>query len=221
MIRNLKAILLSAMAIMAMSAIASTASQAAEFHSEQSETTLTLTTDGTGKTSHQVFDAAGATVTCAGVSGHGLVTTPTATTVTLDVNYYGPCTFVGQSASVSMGSCDYTVTSHGTVSITDSTGGSCAANPITISVPSPPCTVTVSNAAGVNQNKHHIKFHNLGSGSSREVTIEPTVTGISYTATGSGCPTAGSASNGEYTTGNVIVTGEVKNGTTMVGVWWE
>ena len=221
MTRNLKALLVSAMAVLALGGMASTAAQAAEFHSEAGETTLTLKTDGTGKTSHQVIDYAGATVTCAGLSGHGLVTTPTATTVTLDVNYYGPCTFIGQSLSISMGSCDYTITSHGTFSITDATGGSCAANPITYTVPSPPCTVTMSNAGGANQNKHHVKFHNLGSGSSREVTLEPTVTGISYTATGSGCPIAGSASNGEFTTGNVIVTGEVKNGTTMVGVWWE
>ena len=226
MIRNLKALLLAAMAVLAMSAVASPAAQAAEFHSAAANTTLKITTDGTSKTAHQVFDAAGATVTCAGVSGHGLVNGSTTSTVTVEVDYEGPCTFVGQVATVEMGDCDYTFTSSGTVSITDKTGKHCGDNPIKIRVPSPFCEVTVSNthpkAGGgtttVNQELHEVTLHNINSNT--EITIEPHVTNIAYIAHGAGCPQIGTGEDGNYTTGNAIVTGEAVGGGAMVAINW-
>jgi hypothetical protein len=226
MIRNLKALLLAATAVLAVSAVGASAAQAALFHSEINNPTLTVKTDGAlnSKTAHQVFDAAGATVTAAGITGDGVAISPengTSTSVTVDVSYEKPITFVGQEANVEMRGCDYTVTSHGTVSLTNSTGKSCATEPIVVSVPSPPCTVTIGNAGGVNQNLHSIKFHNLGAGTNREVTIEANVTGITYHATGSGCPLTGTRSDGNYTTGNAIVTASNPVGGAMVGIWWE
>jgi hypothetical protein len=220
MIRNLKVLLLAMTAMLALSAVGAAASQAALFHSEATETTLTVKTDGANNTkqSHQVFDAAGATVTCGGVAGDSLIKEQTPTTVTAKVTYDTPCTFVGQSATINMGACDYAITAHGTVSIV---GAGCEASPITVTVPSPPCTVTISNAAGANQNLESITFKNLGAGTTREVTIEPHVTGISYSATGSGCPLTGARTDGNYTTGNALVSGDKPGTATQVGTWWE
>jgi len=221
MTRNLKALMVSALAVLAMGAVGAQGAQGAEFHSETAITTLTVKTDGTGKTAHHVLDYVAATVTCSGITGHGLINgTTTATTVTVEMQYEGPCTFVGQEAVISMGSCDFTYTSHGTLSFTDSTGGSCAANPATFTVPSPPCTVTVSNAGGRNQNLEGANYHNLGSGSNREITVESTVTGIHYTAHGAGCPKTGTFEDGTRTTANFIIKGETASGATT-GVWWE
>jgi len=220
MIRNLKALLLAVTAVLAMSAVASTAAQAAEFHSEITNTTLTVRSDSTGKTAHQVFDAANASVTCAGITGHGSIAAETETSATVEVNYTGACTFVGQNATVNMGQCDYTFTSHGKVSITNSTGGNCAAVPITITVPSPVCVVTVSNSGGKNQNLGNVTYNNIGTGEGRELTIEPNVTGIHYTAHGAGCLKVGTYEDGTYTTGNAFVTGETAGGI-MRGIWWQ
>jgi len=220
MIRNLKALLLAAVAVMAVSAVGASAGQAAEFHSSVAETKLTLTTDGTGKTAHQVFDAAGASITCAGIKGEGNLAVSTATSVTIDVTYEGPCTFVGQEATVDMKGCDYTFTSHGTVSLSSRTGKNCATEPITFSVPSPPCTVTVGSAGGANQNLESVTYHNITTSGVSEITVEPHVTGITYTATGSGCPETGTKTNGNYTTGNTIVTGS-SAASSMVNIFWE
>jgi len=221
MIRNLKALMLAGVAALALGAIGASAAQAAEFHSSAAETTVTLTTDGTGKNAHQVFDAAGASITCAGIAGDGTIKGSTATTVTLDVSYEGPCTFVGQAATVEMRGCDYTFTSHGTVSLTNATGKSCATEPIRFSVASPFCEVTIGNAGGINQNLESVKYSNITVGGVKEVTVEANVTNITYTASGAGCPETGTKSNGQYTTGNTIVTGEVPGTQTMVNVTWE
>jgi hypothetical protein len=223
MTRNLKALLVSAMAVLAMGAVGAQGAQGALFHSEIAQTTLTVKTDGelNTKTAHQVLDYAAATVTCAGVTGHGQISgNTTATAVTFEMQYESPCAFVGQAVTLNTGSCDFTYTSHGTLSFTDATGGSCAANPASFSVPSPPCTVTVSNASGVNQNLESVAYHNIGSGTTREITVEPKVTGIHYTALGAGCPKTGTFFDGARTTANFRITGEAVNGT-RVGVWLE
>jgi hypothetical protein len=228
MTRNLKALLVSAMAVLAMGAVGAQGAQGALFHSEINNPTLTVKTDGAlnSKTAHQVFDVAGATWTCAGVTGDGVPVGPvggTSTSLTLDVAYDSPCTYIGQELNIQMRGCDYTITSHGTFSFTNSTGKSCATEPIVVSVPSPPCTITMGNAGGVNQNLHSIKFHNLnpGGGVNREITLETAVTGVTYHATGSGCPLTGTRSDGSFTTGNAIVTAENPVGGSMVGIWWE
>jgi hypothetical protein len=224
MTRNLKALLVSAMAVLAIGAVGAQAAQGALFHSEISNPTLTPQTDGAlnSKTAHQVLDFAGAAVTFAGIAGDGAFGEGlTSTTMTLDIAFDSPGTFVGQSATINMNGCDITVTSHGTLSLTNRTGKNCATEPITFSVPSPPCTVTLGSAGGVNQNLESVSFHNLSVGSARVITMEANVTGIHYVAHGSGCPLTGTRTDGTYTTGNSTITGENPINGAMVGVWWE
>jgi len=220
MTRNLRALMVSALAVLAMGAVGVQGAQGALFHSEITNTTLTVRSDGTGKTAHQVFDVANGSVTCAGITGHGSMAAETETSVTVEVTYVEPCTYVGQLMSINMGQCDYTFTSHGKVSITNSTGGNCAAVPITITAPSPPCTLTISNAGGKNQNLGTVTYKTVGAGVNREITIAPNVPGVHYTAHGSGCPKVGTFEDGAITTGNAFVTGETIGGA-MVGIWWE
>jgi hypothetical protein len=208
---------------LALDGAVASSSQAALFHSETTETTLTVKTDGTNNTkqAHQVIDLAGATLTCGGISGHGITKDATPTSITVDVTYDEPCTFVGQPATVHMQACNYTITSHGTVSITERSGApnTCSTEQIKISVPSPPCVVTIGQTG--NQNLESVTFKNIGSVPTREITFEPHVTGITYTAHGSGCPEVGPKTNGNYTTGNFLLTGEKVGTATHVGVWWE
>jgi hypothetical protein len=226
MIRNLTAVLLVVAAIMALIGVAASASQAALFHGEEASSTLTVKTDGTANTkaSHHVFDAAGSTITCAGIEGHGATKEATPTSVTFDMKYLTPCTLVGQSATINMNGCDYTFTSHGKVALTSATGKNCATEPISIIAPAPFCELTIGSAhAGVpvNQNLGTVTYKNIGVGTTRELTIEPAIIGIAYIATGAGCPKIGTFTDGSYTTGLALVTAERPGTATHVGVWWE
>jgi hypothetical protein len=203
MIRNLKVLMLAAFAVAALSAMAASAAQAVEFHKPAEAVKLTTTPDGTGTNAHQVFDAAGASITCPGVTAEGTVAGTTTTVATVEtslVEYTGECKFVGQKATVEMHGCNYKFHANGEVDIICPTG-----NTIRFSVPSPFCEVTVPGQTG----KTTIGYTNINT--KTEVTVSPNVTGITYDATGAGCPTAGHGTNGTYTTGNVIVTAEKDN----------
>ena len=214
MTRNLKIVGMAALACLALSAVVASAAQAAvEFHKPAGEEIrLTVTPDGAGATAHQVFDAAGASITCPDVSGETLLaaaenTSPTITAEKIQYPAAGSaaCKFVGQSATVNMKECDYkfTAAAPGTPGANAAVEVKCknAGEEIEFKVPNPVCTVTVPPQvlAGVT-------YHNNAAKS--EVTVEAHVAGISYTAAGAGCPEVGAKVNGNYTTGNFIVTGE-------------
>jgi hypothetical protein len=228
MIHRLKALLLAAMAVMAVSAVAASAAQAVPlFHSDESSTTVTARQDGTGKTAHQVFDAGvGQTITCETLSGEASVTESTVTTIQVGNIAYGGCSFLGTISGVfvNMHGCEYTLTSDGG----PATAGGATSGQVTIDCPagneiefgiSGVCIVKVPPQGP----KNEIMYHNIGSTATNttEVTVEPNVTGITRTATGVGCTSPGTASDGEYTTGNAIATGEQPGTQTMVPVWWE
>jgi hypothetical protein len=207
MIRNLKALMLASMAVLAVGAMAASAANAAEFTSPNGAATITTKPDGTGKTAHQVFDAAGGTITCNQVHGHAVIGgTGAASILTSSIAYSGNCNFVGQSATVNMNGCNYRFNASGTVDIVCSGG-----NEITFSVPSPVCDVVVPAQTGLSS----VTYHSINA---TELTIEPHVTGITYTATGAGCPTPGHHPDGNYTTGNVIITAEVGGSAVPISV---
>jgi hypothetical protein len=198
MIRNLKALMLASMAVLAVGAVAASAANAATFTSPSGAATITTTPDGTGKTAHQVFDVGAGTVTCNAVHFHASIGgTSAASILTSSVVYSGNCNYVGQTATVNMNGCNYRFNASGTVDLVCFGG-----NEITIYVPNPVCHVVIPAQTGLSS----VTYHSI---SSTEVTIEPHVTGISYTATGAGCPETGSFSNGNLTKGNVIITAEV------------
>jgi len=212
MIRNLKLLLLAAMATLAVSAVAATGAQAEkEFHTWSSETVITSKADGTGKTSHHVIDAAGASLTCGGfkseISMYGYKTLFWLTSRSVS---YESCTFVGQTASVNMNGCNYEYLANGWFGIACPFG-----KEVQISVPSPVCNLTIPPQT----NKGTISYTNINEKTA--ITVSTAVPSLKYTATGAGCPITGTYENGNYTTGNVIWNGEYESNGLATAVWIE
>jgi hypothetical protein len=214
MAHRLKTLFVAMAALAAVSAFAASAAYAVPlFHSHQTLTTITAEEDGTGKTAHQVFDAgANEGITCKKISANATTSEETVTEITVKNIAYSECTFLGLAATVSMNGCHYLFTSHGIVHV------ECPANQkIEFSVPG--CTVQVPPQTPTGGG---VTFHNIGStdANTTEVTVEANVTGIHFSSTGPICIFVGSGTNGEYTTGNAIVTGEKDGTTTMTPIWW-
>jgi hypothetical protein len=203
MTSNLKVLTLTAFAVLALSAMAASTAQAVTFHKPAEAIKLTTTPDGTGTNAHQVFDAAGGSITCPGVTAEGTVAGTATTVATVEtslVEYTGECKFLGQKATVEMHGCNYSFHANGEVDINCPFG-----QKIRFSVPSPFCEVTVEAQSG----KTTVSYTNISG--KTEVTLSPVVNNIAYDATGAGCPTPGAHTTGQYTTGNVIVTAEKDN----------
>ena len=233
MIRNLKVLLLAALAVTAFGALAS-AAQATTFTAPGAAagatTTADLVTDGTAKTAHHVFiigNAAGTSTvsfTCESihaVAEHSHIIGPANEDVTITPGYTN-CTTVGQAVTVTNTGCIFTFTANGEVHITNDTAKVCAHgagnSPIDIEFTGCKAEVGAQTLKGV-------KYHNLnaagvtvGSNEGTKVTVEPVVTGITYNAVGANCP-FGTTSNGSYTTGNTIVTGTRPAGTPVEVRW--
>jgi hypothetical protein len=208
MIRNLKALMLAAMAVLAMSAVAAQGAQAhtpALFHSELSETTITALPDETAgtKTAHHVIDINNNTmsITCNSISADSVSTESTPTTITLDNFVYNTCTFNGQSVTININGCHYQLHADGHVDI-----AGCDAGKV-ISYTGNNCTVEIGEQSGLTEVTYHAGPLRNGK---KTVTLEAHVTGIAYTASGTNCTETGAKTDGNYTTGNTIVTGSKK-----------
>jgi hypothetical protein len=217
MIRTLKALLLAAVAVTALGAIwASAVAQAhtpPEFHCDVEPCSITGTPDGTGKTAHHVFDVKllgqSLPITCNELTFDATQDKKTATTVTATGLVYHGCTFLSAPATVSMNGCHYLL--HASTEVTVQCP---AGKEITFEAGS--CQVHVPAQGPLK----YVHYHNIKPGSVEEVTVEPTVTGIHGVAT-LGCPVVGTFTEGEYTTGNTIATGEEdKANPAMVNVRW-
>jgi hypothetical protein len=230
MIRNLKVLLLAALAVTAFGAVTASGASAATFTSESAETTLTALPDGTGKTAHHVFDirkepgVGVLSITCNEFTGDATVTgtsfTQATTTPHWGKNVAGvfktECNFAGQEVEVNTGACDLLFTADGTIHIQTDTNlvGECkhGKQPITFNNTTLNCHVEVGE-----QTVSGVKYHNLPDGT---VTLEANELAVQYNATGVGCP-YGTLSNGQFTTGNTIVTGENPKTGTMVNISWD
>ncbi len=207
MIRNLKTLGLAVMAMFALTAVAASAAQAVEFHSEIENTTVTASTEAG---SNSVFDAAGASISCASATFTGTQAAKTSPTLTV-TPVYSNCTFLGVlNVPVKTNGCQYTFHAEGGVA--DVTGASCTA----ITFEAAGCKVEVGKQNGLKE----VTYTNLGAGTTREVTVTPHVTAITYTSSGLGCPKTGTFSDGNYTSGNAIAKGESSKGV-QAGVWVE
>lgn len=165
------------------------------FHSSLSTTTLTAQQDGPGKAGHHVIDAGkNGSITCSTVDFHGTQSGTTAETVTYTAEYSN-CTFLGLSAFFRMNACDYVIHSTGTLDIA---GANCSVQPIKFGVEGL-CEVTIGPHSGL----HELTYTNI---SPDQITVETHVTGIHGVATGAFCPAAGTFTDGEYTTGRLIIT---------------
>jgi hypothetical protein len=223
MSNKLKALGLAVMAVMAVSALAASAAQAhtpAEFHSHLAETTITITQEGEEGTTgaHHVFDAAGASITCKGAHFEGTQVGATALTQTVTATYTN-CTFLGANVNVEMRGCDYILHANGEVDIHPHGAGKCEVGTDAIKFAAPGCTVEVGKQTGLKE----LTFKNIGSTATNttEITSEAHLTGIKYSASGFLCPKPGAnQTDGQYTTGNTIATGENPKTLAMTNIWW-
>jgi hypothetical protein len=230
MIRNLKALLLAALAVAALGALAASAS-AAEFTAEGSgETTLTVLPDGTGKTAHHVFDIRKGpnegvlSITCNESTGDATVFGSSFTQATITPHwgktvagvFKTECNFAGQEVEINTGACEFLYTADGTIHIQTDTNlvGECkhGKQPITFNNTTLNCHVEWAE-----QTITGVKYHNIGGGL---ITVEANELAVQYNATGVGCP-YGTLNNGLFTTGNTILTGEKKGTNEMVNLAWD
>ena len=209
MTRNLKALGLALVAIFAMSAIASSAAQATPgiFTWTAGTTKLTAEQDAVGGL--QKFTTSNGNVECNEVHGEATVAgTESAEVTAQNIKYQnsgsaecnGP---FGTHPKIEFNSCDYLFTAGETIGTTgmETTGQAhikCATAGQQIVINASVCTIKVAEQTPTGG---HVIFKTI-TGTKNHVTIEATVTGITYTA--SGLCTGGN--NGTYT-GNVTVKG--------------
>lgn len=194
----------------------SSAAAFTQFRSEASETTL----DGEmveGSSNPATFKTAAGTIKCETGSAMATVAGTSATQIETSVPgstasgvSYGNCTFLGFiNAKVEMKTCQYNFHINGEVDITPTGCGPIEFTAVT-------CTVKVGAQSGLKS----VTYENMGTKATRDVTIIPNVTGITYT-TSSGCPNgAETRSDGSYSGGKFTVKGTHPAGT-QVGVWVE
>ena len=220
MIRNLKILMLSAMALAAFGAFSAPGASAAEFHCEVAageSCIVTLSPDGSGKTSHKVFIVKkgpfSAALTCNAHTGSGTAA-KTSTSLTITNLVYIGCNLAGTEASVTTTGCDFLFNANGgKVDV-----GCEGANKIKMVAGG--CTVEVGPQA-----LSGITYTNINS--KKEITVSTAVKNISGTV-GAGCAGligfTGAFTEGEYTTGNAIIKAfkDVSGAEgAQVNGWWE
>jgi hypothetical protein len=219
--RALKMMMLSSAVLLAFSALSATAAQA-EFHCSVKPCVFTLNPDGTGKTSHHVFivknQITGESIsfTCQRLTGEGTSSSSSAEEVVAINLAYDSCTVNGSSGvKVRMNGCKYLFTDFGEVWVI-----SCnKEKSIEIEIETG-CVFSVGETLSL----FGMKYHNIGSAPTREVTAEAKVSNIPVLVSGSKAKCLIDPVGtiyGEYTTGNTIATGETDGGGVMADAWWE
>jgi len=215
MVRKFKFLGLALVAVFAMSAVgASAASATVEFRSEGAPVTLTGTQEGESN----AFDVQFGEVKCKSAKYTGTTTTATATTVSV-APAYAECTFAGVATTIDMNGCTYLL--HVTNAGPPYTGVVdvvCPGGAQIVVTGGTKCIVDV----GPQTNLGPVTYTNIGSGTTREVTLDLAgLTNITYTqtpGTGVGKCTSLTTGAGKYT-GTATVTGETDPGTTHTGVF--
>jgi hypothetical protein len=230
MIRNLKVLMLAAMATAALGAVMASAAQA-EPHfffpgaGATGVTTVKVTADDeegkNPKTGHQVFDISKAdgtgvkSITCNQIHADTKVTGETTTELTFETpTFTGECQFVGQSVVVENTGCEFILTADTKLHIVNDTALKCEhlQKPIHFSIPG--CKVEV----GKQTIEKGITHHEVITNGKKAVTVEANITELEYKATGVNCE-YGTTKNGRYTTGNSVITATRPEGT-VVDVEW-
>jgi len=232
MIRSPRAFVLSGLAVLALVALAAPAAQAEATFTvpgagAKTQTTLTLLPDGSGKTTHWVFDVASADktksalLTCNEVLGNtaatdGLVTGPAFAEFTITTPAFSGCTINGQPAKAENKGCAFRYTSGGRLDIVKVGIHVCrhTAEPLVFTAAS--CTIEIGEVELIG-----VGYHTVEEAGIKMLTVEQNGIGeVTYEARGAACE-FGTTSNGTITTGNQIVTGESTIGGAMVNFLWE
>jgi hypothetical protein len=203
MIRKIKVLGLTLVAVFALTAVASASASAAEFHSESSSTEL----NGAQQTEN-VFTVNNRTVKCKTATFAGSQSGTTASTVEVHPTY-GNCTAFGLESTVTTTGCNYVLHSNGETDIV------CAAGKQIEIEAAGTCHVNVAGQSGLKS----VSYSNVGSGSTEEVLVTANVGSIKANVSGS---TLVCGTNGERLstyTGSVLTKGS--SGGSQVGIRWE
>jgi hypothetical protein len=223
MIRNLKFVMLGLVAVLAFNAMTASGAMALQkFHSEGSPTKLTGSQEG-----QDVFKTDGGTVECTTATYVGEQTGTEVTEVEVAPTYSGCTAFGGfAGAEILMNGCKYRFTITGEDASHHATGTAdiiCSGtNEITViakSFGTTKCTAHIHAQNGLGT----VTYTNVGTGATREVTVDVSITGITYNqtaGTGFGACSSTETTNGTYT-GHALVTGEHTVGgvTTHTGIF--
>jgi hypothetical protein len=231
MIRNLKVLILAAMALAAFGALAASGAQAKEFRCSVEPCRVTLKPDGAvgSKTAHQVFvvENKGTEIkesvafTCEQTTGEGTSSKKTAKELLIKNISYDGCNVIGGGAvTVKMNGCNYFFKAEpGTVTIQECEAG----KQIEIKLGTG-CVFTIGSQGPL----AGIAYHTSGVAPNRELTLETDVHGIRTTIADNGNDTKALCGiepaaelEGTYTTGNTILTGETDPGGVMAETWFE
>jgi hypothetical protein len=228
MIRNLKVLLVAAMALTALGAIAASAHAADEFHCSVAPCKGTLHTDGTEKTAHHVFileneaTTESVSFTCESLTGEGESATKTFTEITFTNLKYSNCTVNGSiGLTVDTNGCTYTFKAAGGTTDGAKVKVGCPEGK-TIDVTYNGCTVHIKGGF----ESTGVGYHTSGVAPSRELTatvnhVVIPAAQISAVPSKAACLiTPDQPLIGTYTTGNTLVTGETPAGV-MAEAWYE
>lgn len=225
MIRNLRTLGLALIAVLAMGAMVASAAQAEEtgiFEWEEGTTLLTGTAEPVANGGTQIFTILGGlTVQCDQVHADVNVTTtesPSSTLTTTGLTYNdsskgedkcrGP---LGTSPKIEMNGCQYLFHAGETVSEHETQGDVTIECPVgkQIVINGAGCVVTVPGGQTVGP----VDYQTItGTGGAKDdVTIKPTVTGITYSTSGFLCGSHSDETDGTYT-GTVTVVGKDASG---------
>jgi hypothetical protein len=219
MIRGLKILTGVALAVAAFGAISASGAQAAKFHCSVSPCRLTLRPDGTGTTAHHVLiikkGPFSASFTCKKLEGEAVLEVKEATSAKFNNIAYKECSVAGSASTIDTAGCGYKIFSESEQVNLECESGK------DIQITVGPCTITIQG-----QILTGVRSHNIGkeSETTTEITTEVLLKGISGSV-GASCKGVLGFENeafteGEYTTGNTIVTGETSPGGVMANTWW-
>ena len=218
MIRNLKILIAAAMALTALGAIGASGAQATEYHCSVEPCTVTIKPDGAvpSKTSHHTFvltqGAVSVSTTCNELTGYATSNTKTTKSLTFTGLVYHGCNIAGSPSEVKMNGCDYLFTA--TAGATSSVTVTCpVGKKIEIIEPVTGCIISVGSQAAV----PGIKLHDPKTGGveKTEITVEANVKLEKEVTANNKCGAFGLKEGGivgDYTTGNVELTGETHPG---------
>jgi hypothetical protein len=207
-----KALVIAGVAAAAIGTAAASDATAAEFHCSAVPCRVTVKTDGTGKTAHQVFQvwrgAESFAFTCDFMSGEGTFETKASNEVELiNIEYHGCLTEL--ASSVKMNGCSYLLNASGQMFI------KCPKGKL-VEWAALGCTVTIGEQGPLVT----IKYQGVGGGKS-ELTVQPTVAKIKANVE-PGCVMEPGEAEGRITTANFVLTAETDDAKAeMASIWWE
>jgi hypothetical protein len=213
--RDLKNLGLVLVTVFAMSAVVAPAASATAFTSPEASGGTTRTVLTGSQEGSDVYTTDGGTVACTTINYVGEALGTSATELEVVPTYSGCTAFGFVNVPIDVNGCKFKFTSVGETHIECPSGKA-------IEWTTPGCTITYGTQTPTGPNT--IEYTDIGSGTTRELTIDGTLRGIHYIEDNKGafpaCSNPGvTKSNGTYS-GHVKITGET-TGTVHTGILWD